>query len=565
MEHNQTKLPFLERPAGKWLVFGLAFFVAFIALHLILPMDSDVNFGPIQRDYFFVGLGAAALAGLLAFKPHWLRKMVMVISILGIAFVTLSFLLPGIDLDFLERFPEMVYILGQPVRSNHFFALVLGVILAGIIVFKPHLILKLFKFILSFWGFKMALSIVDVLIFRNLLRASNADNFTMWTVPLLFAFLTNFLPFFFAVAFKTHQEGFEDKYRSEASWVKRKLTKNPISENNRMKSASLTFLWVVSILLLATGFLISNQRWIQMTQSHNQSLAQFEDFGPHHIRLHGVDEFGENVYWYAPIYNPPLDELPNGAFLQNHWHLDESFQPVHGRYPGFLIDFTLLLLPLLLMVVTILASYFNASEKVINRWYQLLEDLTDRKKKKMRVALREYEEAKALFEERDLSYEQLVQSKQSEIQKLQVTLDMTEIEVSENGEDFVALARQKIRENALRTIESSYDTHINNLHGWVLSDLEVFKTKMAAHHEEVAVQHTLMSIDLQEIINDYNEKVEPIKQFDTAKKTEALMLRLNLMNERESHVKNSDIPNGAVPSGLRATDQRLHKPTASAT
>lgn len=532
-ESVQTKRPFLETVTGKWVLFGIAFLTTFIALHLLLPMESTVNFWFIYRDYFFVALTAATLAGLFAFKPRWLQKIVMVASVLGIAFVTLSFLLPGLNLPMLDRFPETVYMMGQPVRSNVFFALVLGVILAGLIVFKPHLIMKLVKFILSFWGFKMALSIVDILIFRNLLRASNADHFTMWTVPLLFAFLTNFLPFFFAVAFKTHQEGFDDKHEVKASWMKSKLTKAPMSEKNRMRQASLTFLWLVGLLLLATGFLISNQRWIQMSQSHHQSLAQFEDFGPHTIRLHGENYLGEPVMWYAPIYNPPLDELPSGDFLRNRWHLDESFQPVFGRYPGFLIDFTLLLLPLILMVVTILASYFNASEAVINRWYQILEDITDRQKKKLRVALRELEEAKTLFEASDLAYEQLLQKRQNEMEKLQVVLDMPAKDMSEEGGDFVALARKQIRHNALRTIESSYDTQVNQLHGRIFSDLEVFKTKMATHHEEVAVQHTLLSIDLLDIISAYNERVEPIKQFDTAEKTQALMMRLIRMNERD--------------------------------
>lgn len=538
----EENLPFWSQPLGKGLIFVGSFIILAIFFHFLTPIFSNLpwtifleyihlfNAFLIRGDYFFGILAALGLAYLLAYHPAKLRKAMQVFSFLTIAFaflfIVFQFLFSGLPTGFLEVFPESVDVLGRTIRGSYFFALLISIVLAALTHFYPEKLKAMARFIFSFWGFKVALSLVDVLIFRNLLRASDADNFTMWTVPLLFAFLTNFLPFFFAVALKTHQEGFEDKHESsrtkKVSLLQRKLFKTNVKEDNRMKNASRIFLSVTASLILATGWLITNQRWLQMNRSLNESLAHFEDFGPHYIQYDGL-------FW--PIENPPLDELPSFAPLRDFWHLNEAHQPVYGRYPQFLIDFTLLVLPILLIFVTIVASYFTVSDKIANRWYQLLEDLTDRKKKKMRQALEELEAVKKQYEAADFEYAQSIAKRNSEMKKLQVLLGAPEENDSNDVAAFEKGCRETIRINAIRSMEGSYDAHLNNLHSWILSDLEVFKSRMATYHEEVAVQHTVLTIDLLELISAYNEKVEPLKQFDTAEKTEALMMRLKMMNK----------------------------------
>jgi len=489
-----------------------------------------LNLIPINSDYFFGIILTLLIAFLFAYNLPLLLKIINVLGLFIVSFVTLfitlHFILPGLPTDPLEIFPETVYVFGRTIRSSHFFSLVISVAIAVLLIFFPKKFRAIMKFLFSFWGFKMALSIIDIFIFRNLLRASDADDFTMWTIPLLFAFLTNFLPFFFAVAFRTHQEGFEDKQEAarvkKLSVVRRILSGNREKEDNRMKNASRIFLWTTAMLIFATAWLITNQRWIQMNQSLHASLTHFEDMGPHTILIEGDQ-------WY--IENPPLDELPFFAVMQDYWHLNERGLPVYGRYQHFLIDFTLLILPILLIFVTMLASYFNASHKITNKWYQLLEEITDRKKKKMRVALEEYEEAKQLYETAKFEYDHAILQRNSEMRKLQVLIGASEIDGVTDVTTFEKDAREAIRENALRTVLNSYDTHLNNLHSWILSDLELFKSKMATNHEEVAIQHTVLTTDLNEIINGYNATVEPIKQFDTDEKTEVLMSRLKMMNK----------------------------------
>jgi len=545
-QHTQSedkeKSQYITTPAGKRAVFIGAFIVLFITLHFLFPLFSDLDWNifpetvyvlnliPINFDYFFGMILTILIAYLLAYNLPLLIKVVNVLGLFIISFVilfiTLHFLLPGIPTDPLEVFPESVYLFGRTIRSSHFFSLVISVAIAVLLIFFPQKFRALMRFIFSFWGFKAALSIVDIFIFRNLLRASDADDFTMWTIPLLFAFLTNFLPFFFAVAFRTHQEGFEDKQEAarvkKVSLARRVLSGNREKEDNRMKNASRIFLWTTGLLILATAWLITNQRWIQMNQSLHASLTHFEDMGPHTILIDGMEFY---------IENPPLDELPFFAVTQDLWHLNERGLPVYGRYHHFLIDFTLLILPILLIFVTMLASYFNASHKITNRWYQMLEELTDRKKKKMRLALEEYEEAKRLYETAKFEYEQAISQRNSEMRRLQVLVDAPEGDVLSDMSTFEKDCRGVIRENALRTVLNSYDTHLNNLHAWILSDLELFKSKMATNHEEVAIQHTVLTTDLREIINGYNATVEPIKQFDTDEKTEVLISRLKMMNK----------------------------------
>ena len=551
MEHNtQTKLQsedkeeiqFIDTPNGKRVLFIGAFLILFITLHFLFPifaqMDWNIfpetihifNFIPINFDYFFGIIASVLIAFLFAYHLQLLIKIANVVALFLVffivLFVTLNFLLPGIPTGPLDIFPETVDVFGRTIRSGSFFPLIISLIIAIFLIFYPQKLRALMRFIFSFWGFKVLLSIVDIFIFRNLLRATDADNFTMWTIPLLFAFLTNFLPFFFAVAFRTHQEGFEDTQEAsrvkKASFVGRVFSRNGEKEDNRMKSASRVFLWTAGLLLFATAWLITNQRWIQMNQSHHASLTHFEDTGPHEIQIDG------SMYY---IENPPLDELPPFAVMQDFWHLNERGHPVYGRYQHFLIDFTLLILPILLIFVTMLASYFNVSHKITNRWYQMLEDITDRKKKKMRLALEEYEEAKNLYEKANFEYEQAILMRNSEMKKLQVLVGAPDVAVANDVIAFEKDCREIIRENALRTVLNSYDTHVNNLHSWILSDLEVYKSKMATNHEEVAIQHTVLTTDLNEIINTYNATVDPIKQFDTPEKIEALISRLKMMNK----------------------------------
>ena len=539
---KDKKNPIKESSTTEKIILALIFIICLIAFHFLIPALPTrgldlfpeqiyfLNMIPIRGDLFFGILASALLSVLLVFYPVWLKKGILAFSLLVASFVTLfvalHFVFPALPTAGLDAFPEHIYLLGRPIRGDFFFALVLSGILGILAVFFPKKLKAIGKLIFSFWGFKAALSLVDILIFRNLLRASDADNFTMWTVPLLFAFLTNFLPFFLAVALKTHQEGFEDKIEGtrtkKASFFKRVFLRANSSEDNRMKKASSLFIAVTGLLILATAALISNQRWLQMNQSLNASLAHFEDTGPHTIHLDGQD-------WY--IENPPLDELPPFAVMQDFWHLNDQWQPIYGRYQQFLIDFTLLILPLLLIIVTVMASYFNISEKVTNRWYQALEDITDRKKKKMRTALLEMEAAKKLYEDANFSYGQSIKERNREMGKLHTLLSASPLDLSNDVEAFEKDCRKAIREKSLLNMINSYETQINNLHAWVLSDLEVFKAKMAAHHEEVGVQHMVMSIDLNEIIAAYNASVGPIKQFDTDEKTEALMERLITMNK----------------------------------
>ena len=549
-EENQTEVQskdekkgqFITTPTGKRVVFIGAFIILFITLHFLFPIFSELdwhifpervylfNLIPVNFDYFFGIMLAILIAYLFAYHLQLLIKIINVLALFAISFVilfiTLHFLLPGIPTGPLDIFPESVYLFGRTITSSHFFTFVISLIIAVLLIFYPEKLRAIMRFIFSFWGFKVVLSIVDIFIFRNLLRASDADNFTMWTIPLLFAFLTNFLPFFFAVAFRTHQEGFEDKQEAarvkKASFARRILSNYREKEDNRMKNASRIFLWTAGLLLLATAWLITNQRWIQMNQSLHASLTHFEDTGPHQILIEGT------LYY---IENPPLDELPTFAVLQDFWHLNERGLPIYGRYQHFLIDFTLLILPILLIFVTMLASYFNVSHNIINRWYQMLEEITDRNKKKMRLALADYEEAKKLHEEAKFDYDQAILARNSEMRRLQVLIDAPDGGVINDVATFEKDCRETIRENALRTVLSSYDTHLNNLHAWILSDLEVYKSKMATNHEEVAIQHTVLTTDLNEIINGYNATVEPIKQFDTEEKTEALISRLKMMNK----------------------------------
>ena len=548
-QNTQTKIPeekktnqFFNSPAGRLVAFIGAFIVLFITLHFLFPIFSELDWHifpetiylfnsiPINFDYFFGIMLSALLAYLFAYHLQLLLKIINVLGLFSISFIilfiTLHFLLPGIPTDPLDIFPETVYLFGRTIRSSHFFTLVISSIIAVLLIFFPEKFRAIMRFIFSFWGFKVLLSIVDIFIFRNLLRASDADNFSMWTIPLLFAFLTNFLPFFFAVAFRTHQEGFEDKQEAgrvkKATFLRRILSNSREREDNRMKSASRIFLWTAALLLFATAWLITNQRWIQMNRSLHESLTHFEDMGPHQITVDGT------LYY---IENPPLDELPPFAVMGDYWHLNERGLPVYGRYQHFLIDFTLLILPILLIFVTMLASYFNVSNNITNRWYQMLEEITDRKKKKMRVAFTEYEEAKRLYEAAKFEYEQAVYQRNSEMRKLQILVGAHEHDVTGDVAAFEKDCREIIRENALRTALNSYDTHLNNLHAWILSDLEVYKSKMATNHEEAAIQHTVLTTDLNEIINAYNATVEPIKQFDTNEKTEALISRLKLMNK----------------------------------
>jgi len=542
LSEDKKKNQFITSPAGKRVVFIGAFIILFITLHFLFPIFSGFdwhifpetvyvfNLIPINFDYFFGIMLSALLAFLFAYHLQLLIKIINVVGLFTVSFIilfiTLHFLLPGIPTGPLDIFPETVYLFGRTIRSSHFFTFVISLIVAVLLIFYPEKFRAIMRFIFSFWGFKVALSIVDIFIFRNLLRASDADNFSMWTIPLLFAFLTNFLPFFFAVAFRTHQEGFEDKQEAarvkKVSLARRILSNSREKEDNRMKHASRIFLWTAGLLLLATAWLITNQRWIQMNQSLHASLTHFEDTGPHQMMIEG------SLYY---IENPPLDELPTFAVMQDFWHLNESGLPIYGRYQHFLIDFTLLILPILLIFVTMLASYFNVSNKIINRWYQMLEEIIDRKKKKMRVALDEYEEAKKLYEVAKFDYDQAILQRNSEMRQLQVLVDAPNADVLDDVTTFEKDCREAIRENALRTVLSSYDTHLNNLHAWILNDLEVYKSKMATNHEEVAIQHTVLTTDLNEIINGYNATVEPIKQFDTAEKTEALMSRLKMMNK----------------------------------
>ena len=539
---------FIQTPKGKQILFAGAFIIIFITLHFLLPIFSRLewqiipesirlfNLIPVNGNYFFGFLFSVLTAFLLAYHMALLKKIVKVLGLFLVSFlilfITLQFLLPGIPTGPLDIFPEIVNVFGITIRSSHFFALIISVVLAILLIFYPEKFKTMIKFIFSFWGFKAALSIVDILIFRNLLRASDADNFTMWTIPLLFAFLTNFLPFFFAVVFKTHQEGFEDKQEAgrnkKASLLRQRISHGEkishiqVKEDNRMRNASRIFLWTAAVLILATAGLVTNQRWLQMNQSLHRSLAHFEEMGPHTILVEGTQFY---------IENPPLDELPPFAVMQDFWHLNDIGQPVYGHYQQFLIDFTLLILPILLIFVTMLASYFNASTKITNKWYQMLEELTDRKKKKMRMALQEYEEAKTQYETSKFEYEQAVFKRSNQMKNLQVLIGANTENISDDVTIFESACREMIRENSLLTTLNAYDAHLNNLHGWLLNDLEIFKSKMATHHEEVAVQHTVLTIDLHTLISGYNKTVEPIKQFDTAEKTEALMARLKMMNK----------------------------------
>ena len=542
---DENENQFIHTPTGKKVLFAGAFIILFITFHFLFPIFTRFDWAilpesiylfnliPINGNYFFGLMLAILVSYLFAYRNQFLRKIGKALGLLvvsfGVLFITFHFLLPGLPTTALDRFPETVYIFGIAIRSTHFFALLLSLAIAILLIFYPNKFKTLIKFMFSFWGFKVALTFVDIFIFRNLLRASDADYFSMWTIPLLFAFLTNFLPFFFAVAFKTHQEGFEDKQEAsrvkKTSYLRQRLSRIGEKEDNRMKTASRTFLWTTSLLLIATAWLITNQRWIQMNQSLHASLAHFEDMGPHTILIDGVS-------WY--IENPPLDELPAFAVMQDFWHLNESGQPVYGRYPQFLIDFTLLMLPILLIFVTALASYFNISHKITNRWYQLLEEITDRKKKKMRIALSEYEEVKQRYEAAKFEYDQAIFNRNSEMRKLQVLIGARADDVLNDMTTFEKNCRETILENSLRTTLSSYDTHLNNLYAWILNDLEVFKSKMATNHEVVTIQQTILDIDLNEIIHAYNATVEPLKQFDTTEKTEALMSRLKTVNKAES-------------------------------
>ena len=533
---------FATTSLGQKALFVGIFVVFFITFHFISPLLSriEVNIIPeyiylfgrinVNGTYFFGFLLGILISYLFAYRLPLLEKLVKIISLFLasfiVLFITFHFLAPALSIGFLDRFPETVYLFDTAIRSSHFFGLIISVFLTVLFIFHPDKVKAILKFFFSFWGFKVVLSIVDILIFRNLLRASDADNFTMWTIPLLFAFLTNFLPFFFAVAFKTHQEGFEDKH--EEGRVKRvKGFAGKFSNaksDNRMRTASRTFLITTSLLLLATAWLISNQRWIQMNQSLNMSLAHFEDMGPHTILVDGLRFY---------IENPPLDELPPLAVMQDYWHLNESGHPIYGRYQQFLIDFTLLILPLLLIFVTMLASYFNVSYKITNKWYDMLEEITDRKKKKMRLALDEYEIARENYEAAKLQYEQEQAARDSAMRKLQVLLGATVENPLTDVTTFEKEIRQQIQKNALRTILNSYDTHLYNLDAWILNDLEIFKSKMATNHQELAIKQAVLDIDIHEIIRSYNRTVEPIKQFDTAEKTEELMKRLKMMNQAD--------------------------------
>ena len=541
---NEKKRQFITSSMGQKVLFAGALIIVFITLHFLFPVFNALgwhifeesiylfNLIPLSSDHFFGFMLSVFIAFLFAYHPQVLRKLAKALGLFTasfvVLFITLHFLFPALPTRALAVFPATVYLFGRTITSSYFFAFILSSMISVLLIFYPEKFKTIVKFMFSFWGFKVALSIVDILIFRNLLRATDADYFTMWTIPLLFAFLTNFLPFFFAVAFKTHQEGFEA--HQEVGRIKKvfplwqKLFRIQEKEDNRLKRASRLFLWLASLLLIATAWLITNQRWIQMNQSLHASLVHFAEMGPHTILVEGSE-------WY--IENPPLDELPAFAVLQDFWHLNESGQPVYGRYPQFLIDFTLLILPILLIFVTMLASYFNITHTIINRWYQILEEIIDRKKKKMRVALNEYEAAKAHYEAAKLEYEQAIFKRDSEMRKLQVLMGAPEQEVLSDVKMFEKGCREMILENALRTTLNSYDTHLNNLHAWLLNDLEVFKSKMATHHEEVAIQHTVLTIDLNDLIKVYNQSVEPIKQFDTAEKTEILMSRLKMMNKVE--------------------------------
>ena len=544
---NSRKLT-LNSPMGKVILLIGSFIILFITLHFLFPALPAAAFAafpktinllnrfPIRSDYFFGLILSGGVAFLLAYHPHLLKKIAKLIGLFIVSFIvlliTLYFLFPALPATTFSAFPETVYLFDIAITSSNFFSLIIALAVATLFAFSPSKLKAIMKFAFSFWGFKAVLTILDILIFRNLLRASDADYFMMWTIPLLFAFLTNFLPFFFAVAFKTHQEGFEDKQEAgrvkKASRLRQRLSSEQEREDNRMKKASRIFLWGTALILMISGYLITNQRWLQMNQSLHGSLAHFEDTGPHTILIDGTR-------WY--IENPPLDELSSFALMQNFWHLNENGLPVYGRYQQFLIDFTLLVLPILLIFVTILASYFNVPHSITNKWYQILEEITDRKKKKMRVALAAFEEAKARYEGSKLEYEQVILERNSLMRKLQVLVGVPEQEaVLSDVTTFEKACREAILENSLRTTLNSYDTHLNNLQAWILSDLEVFKTKMATGHQEAAISHAVLTIDLNEIINTYNKTVEPIKQFDTPMKAEALKLRLKMMNQVRAEI-----------------------------
>lgn len=505
-----------ETPRKKAVLFGVVFVVLFIISHFITPLFSLLPwsllpeeitiFGmiPINGRYFFGLLGGGAIAYLIAYRWQLFMKLSKTVGLFlacfFLIFITLHFVLPGMPSTLLETFPETIYLFNATIRSIYFFGFVFSVGLTILLMFYPSKLKTALKFLFSFWGFKAILSIVDILIFRNLLRASDADVFTMWTIPLLFAFLTNFLPFFFAVAYKTHQERLEDK---------------------RMRRASRTFILLTSVLLLVAAWLITNQRILQMNQSLHMSLAHFEDMGPHTISIEGMSYF---------IDNPPLDELSPLAFLGNHWHLSETNQPIYGRYPGFLIDFTLLILPILLIFVTMLASYFNVSANISNKWYDMLESLTDRKKKNLKIAHAEVLAAQQTYENARLAYDTLDNERESYMRKLEVLLMAEKNTLTKDVKDYEYAVRNAILKGAIMTVINSYDTHLYHLDAWLMSDIESFKTKMATSITDENIQKAILAIDINQLITDYNQNVEPIKQFDTPAKTEALMNRLKAMN-----------------------------------
>lgn len=219
--------------------------------------------------------------------------------------------------------------------------------------------------------------------------------------------------------------------------------------------------------------------------------------------------------------------LENNAGLQNFYHLINN-SPTYGRFHGFAMQFAQAFIPIASFVLTLIMGYllFSGEEK----WFKKLiytDSLLKRKRKALQSEI--YLERKSMNEtvttldlKLDKIHKEFVKLKTYfEIDSELLTVERENF--SYNIKTFETKCREAIRRKVLKSIERSYETNLDKLHGYLVSDLEYFKVRMAQNHEETDVHQYILNLNVREIIQNYNESSRISKQFDTPEKYEYLV------------------------------------------
>ena len=366
-----------------------------------------------------------------------------------------------------------------------------------------------------FFIVKLGLAFVDYYIYENLfMNSMRATPVYARIIAFMYAALTTILPLLLAVTLKVHQEKIKEP---------------------RMKKASRNVLCLTIFAAIITLGLLSYQRWTDININAMASIERFED----EVR-NGAIDFDILAYGFLEEersnvrINPRLEELSNGVSLRNYWHIHRIGSHdtvVFGRHQAFIGEFALLILPIVLFIVTFLASYFFTPEKTFDEWYAKLETISERKKKELLKIQEELEVAKKEYEAALFEYQEAIRARDIEMTQLRIPLGLENKDIGPDILSFENACREVIRKNAFKTVENSYEISLNSLHSWIQNDIELYKNKIATHHEEMVTQHAILKIDLLQIIEEYNNSVPPLKQFGTEAKTAILLEYLKEINE----------------------------------